>query len=126
MTNSGSFEHGTRGGYTNHACRCEDCLAAEREYQRGRKKKRANERQYKKQHARNEKAKRHAKRTGFRHGTLYGYTTRACRCWDCTEAGSSYARVRNGGTAPKNKENKYGTKRSTGNGLEGVRSGLIE
>lgn len=119
------FKHGA-GGYNNHACRCSVCIQGMREAQRGRPRKRNDPMQYKKQHARNEKAKRHALRTGYEHGTLNGYTNRACRCWACTEAGTAYARQRAGGTAPKNATPKYGTKRSTGDGLEGVRSGLIE
>jgi hypothetical protein len=120
------MQHGTYSKYVHDACRCDDCKTAQREYARGKPRKRSNQEQYKKQHARAEKAKRHALREDVPHGTLDGYTNHACRCWECTEAGSSYARVRAGGSKPKNKTPKYGTKHSTGNGLAAIQKGFVE
>ena len=50
-----------------------------------------------------------------RHGSINGYTNYACRCEECREAWTTYHRVRNGGTPPKNTQPKYSVKTSTNN-----------
>lgn len=118
------FEHGL-GGYNNHSCRCAVCRLAKAEYMQWWRSHKMNDKQ-RKVDARRKLAKRHALREDVPHGTLDGYTNHACRCWECTEAGSSYARVRAGGSKPKNKTPKYGTKHSTGNGLAAIQKGFVE
>jgi len=112
--------HGS-SGYNNHGCRCAVCRSAKAEYMRWWRVNKMNDGQ-RKVDARRDMARRHATRTGFKHGTLDGYTNHSCRCWDCTEAMTAYYRVRNGGSAPKNSAPKYNTVRSSGNGIAGVQA----
>lgn len=51
----------------------------------------------------------------IKHGTLYAYQGRGCRCAECTNAGSQYMRIQRGGSAPKLAVPKYGTAPSTNN-----------
>ena len=61
--------HGTPGGYTNHQCRCDECRAAFREYQKERRRKRIA-----------------AETPDHVHGTANGYGNYGCRCEPCTTA----------------------------------------
>lgn len=61
--------HGTPGGYTNHGCRCDDCRAALRDYQRRRRKQRIE-----------------SPTPDRVHGTVNGYGNYGCRCDRCRGA----------------------------------------
>lgn len=67
--------HGTTGGYTNHACRCDECRAASTE------------------HGRKQRAKRTARAADAPHGTYGGYTNWGCRCDMCRGARAQYQRT---------------------------------
>lgn len=67
--------HGTRGGYTNHHCRCDACRAALA------------------QAVRVARARRKAAPTpDYVHGTTNGYSNYGCRCTACRTAHADYAR----------------------------------
>ncbi|MFG3579224.1 hypothetical protein [Micromonospora chersina] len=70
------IRHGTMTGYTTDLCRCEECRAAIREYQRKRRKNRA---------------KQPPKRSELKHGTAGRYR-KGCRCEECCEAFLEYGR----------------------------------
>lgn len=72
------MKHGTITGYTHHKCRCDECRAAwrlyDREYKAGRRR----------------SAERLPKPVP--HGTLNGYQRYKCRCELCRTASAAYAR----------------------------------
>ena len=79
-----NIPHGTAGGYTNFACRCEDCTTAAREADR-------RYRTANREKVRAASAARRArlKQTPFEdipHGTAAGYASYGCRCDDCRKA----------------------------------------
>ena len=63
--------HGTKNGYSNLRCRCDDCRAAWAAYCYKRQKERA------------------ASNIPFIHGTENGYGNYGCRCPSCTAARSA-------------------------------------
>lgn len=92
-----STAHGTSWQYRVGKCRCTACRKWNSD----------------------ERAKSRASKAGLpegdpRHG-LNGYTNYKCRCEVCTAAGSSYYRIKRGGSAPVNPEPKYGTAVSKNN-----------
>ena len=68
--------HGTVGGYTNNACRCERCRAANAAYVQKRRYERA--------------AALAADPSRAAHGEESTYTNWRCRCQPCTEARAAY------------------------------------
>lgn len=73
--------HGTTGGYTNHKCRCDDCRAALREYQKERRRARIAE-----------------ATPDHVHGTANGYGNYGCRCDACRAAWTANERRLRGST----------------------------
>lgn len=69
--------HGTLGGYTNHACRCDDCREAHAKAQSAARTRRSQEDQSK-----------------VPHGTPGGYVNYRCRCDECRAAHAAAARER--------------------------------
>jgi hypothetical protein len=66
------IEHGTRYAYVRHKCRCEDCMAANREYQRA------------------NRANRPKGVPDHLHGRANTYNRLGCRCEWCTRSASMY------------------------------------
>lgn len=66
-----AIPHGTPSGYTYHKCRCDECKAAESEYQSLR---------------RASRPENYRPSTLIRHGTQSGYNTHGCRCEECRSA----------------------------------------
>lgn len=79
MTDTTADWHGTRGGYTNHHCRCSKCRAAWAEYNRMYKARRT---------------RRPLPPGDPRHGTPYGYSGLGCRCSRCRAAWAADKRKR--------------------------------
>ena len=101
-----NIPHGTAGGYTNFACRCEDCTRAQREADR---KYRANNPE--KVRAANARYKARLEQTQFAdipHGTIGGYNNYKCRCADCRKANT--ARCQRYRDANRDKVNEYAAK----------------
>lgn len=72
-----TVQHGTNNGYLNYLCRCDECKAANREYQ--------------KQQVKDRRARETPEHV---HGTASGYTNYGCRCDLCKGAIREYARKR--------------------------------
>lgn len=91
--------HGTLNGYTNHRCRCSECLEAKRLNQiqyRSTRKERTNElrRSGYARNSENERSRARERRLSgiddddIRHGTNNGYSNYNCRCDQCKKANS--------------------------------------
>ena len=70
---TGYHDEPSRGCYTTHKCRCEECREAATEYMR--------------------EWKNGSKREPPEHGTYSGYTNWDCRCDDCKEANAAYMKA---------------------------------
>ena len=101
-----NIPHGTAGGYTNFACRCEDCTTAAREADR---KYRANNPE--KVRAANAKYLARLRQAPFEsipHGTPGGYSSYGCRCPLCRQANNE--RCQRYRDANRDKVNEYAAK----------------
>lgn len=101
-----NIPHGTAGGYTNFACRCEDCTAAAREDDR--RYRAANRDKVNAAKAAYLSRKRSTPFEDIPHGTTVGYSTYGCRCADCRKANT--ARCQRYRDANREKVRAYGAK----------------
>lgn len=80
--------HGSYSTYTNKKCRCDECSAAMRDYQRSRLAKARGEEEF--------VPRKRGPKIKNQHG-YSGYMNRSCRCDICKEAASEYLKARKTG-----------------------------